>query len=579
MTSSLSPGPSAGPRAGSVLAGLAVAAAAVAALLMRLQDPASSLALPAEDPYTHLAIVKEALREGAFHPFNSGGGLYPPGLHALLATTAVYTGVGLYDLFRYGPAYLGALGVVGLALLAWRWSGPLAAATAALAAALGPELVFRTSMMAPTALDLALLPFLFLALMGVATGRLGWGGPAAALLLFLVVAHPWTLLIVGLAGGALLVLGLAFPWPARWPALTAAGLATAVALVGLSVALALSGCGGACGGGLVEVTSGSLASFALPVAAAALVPLLVLRFAPVRSAALVARLQRPRSLPARIAGSALLAIAATALTAVALRQGLPDLVDPPRMFGWPALLLAAAGFVALPFLRSPLAVVGAALAAATYPFVVFNPLHSAFWPHRTAVYLALAIVLLAASVVPGAVRALWALQDRAPPHAAARPGGDASPGPLAMAPAILLVAGLGVGLVAATPLTHPPWYRLYEPCAFAALQAIANQTADRPAALVVTGTWQSKLVIAALAPNATRVWYKPEFFTSPRDRDALVAFERAQHRPLLAVADPLLNTTRGADASFLQAAPWTPLGSWCAGTADATRAAIVGDTP
>src|ERR1051326_1688712 len=133
---------------------LAVAAVVGYGLQLRLQDPLSSPVIPAEDPYTHMALVREHLRDGTLDPLTQGGTIYPPGMHALLAATIAYTGVGLYDLARVGPAFFGALGLAGLALLLARFESGTAALAATVAFAIVPESIFRTTMLSPTALDL-----------------------------------------------------------------------------------------------------------------------------------------------------------------------------------------------------------------------------------------------------------------------------------------------------------------------------------------------------------------------------------------------------------------------------------------
>src|SRR5687767_15865135 len=96
---------------------LLLAALVVYGLSLRLEDPLSTHVVAAEDPYTHMALVREHLRDGTLDSFNPGGEVYPPGMHALLAAILVYTGEDLYELTRIGPALFGALGLAGVAIL------------------------------------------------------------------------------------------------------------------------------------------------------------------------------------------------------------------------------------------------------------------------------------------------------------------------------------------------------------------------------------------------------------------------------------------------------------------------------
>src|SRR5688572_12920377 len=201
-----------------LLAWAAVLCAVAVGVSLRLKDPLSTPVIPAEDPYTHMALVREHMQDGTLDPLYEPGGMYPPGLHAVLAAAWAYTGADLYQIVRLGPVLFGAVGVLGIALLAARFHHPrldgiAAGAVAALAFALAPEVVFRTTMMSPTALDLAVLPFFLLALLALLLGRLGWAAPVFAMSAFLVMSHPWVFAVLGAAGVAFLVLALLIPWP------------------------------------------------------------------------------------------------------------------------------------------------------------------------------------------------------------------------------------------------------------------------------------------------------------------------------------------------------------------------------
>jgi hypothetical protein len=139
---------------------------------------------------------------------------------------------------------------------------------------------------------------------------------------------------------------------------------------------------------------------------------------------------------------------------------------------------------------------------------------------------------------------------------------------LAGVPAVLVAALLGGSLYTATPDAYPGgWYRLYTPCELDALKDVARQADASPHAVVVTGAWESKLVLAALAGNASRIWYAGSIFTSEKTRGDLVANMDYNHRPVILVVDRYLRTdTPDADTSFALQAPWHETGSYCAGT-------------
>jgi hypothetical protein len=548
------------------LAFVAVAAALVVGWQLRMRDPSSSEVLPAEDPFMHMALVREHVRDGHLDPLNPGARLYPPGMHAYLAAAWVYTGTDLYEVVRLAPVFMGLLGIVGVGLLLTRTDGPVAGFVGAMAFAVAPEVILRTTMAAPTALDLALLPFFFYAIFETLRGRLGWAGVAGAIALFLVFSHPWILSIIGLAGVVFAIATLALPWPrSRGPPVAALGLAAAVAVIGVTWGLSVSSCWGWCGPSFQDVYPGGgrLALIAPFLAAASLLLATLIVYS---RRGLDRFFERPvpeRAPPvSRAVMSAALAIFLVAVTYPAVQQGLPRFVFLDSMFGWPILALAILGFVALPFLPSPAAHLGAAIAAVTYPFVIYNPFHSEFWPHRTAVYLGLGLVLLA-GVAAGAltrwiVETIAAVRANAPtpPRWTARPV-------LVLAPLVAAVL-LGGAVYAATPEDNPSWYRLYEPCQFDTLQQAATRASADPDLVVVTGDWQAKLVLAALTTNASRVWYKGDFYTDPNQRADVLKWHAA-----LAVVDPhlmpsLRNQTPDADTSFLHSSPWQEVGRSCA---------------
>ena len=562
---------------GPALASLAVLGAVILGAVLRLDDALSSPVLPAEDSFSNTAIVREHLRDGTLDPFNEGGSLYPPGMHAYVAAVWVYTGADIYQHARFLPALFGLVGIVGVALLVARWDSPLGAFAAAVAMAVQPEAVFRTSMFAPTAVDLAVLPFLLYALLELLHGKLEWGGVAAPLALFLTLAHPWLLTVIAAAGFLYAVVAAILPMrDTMIPALTARGLALAVAIVGVGSGLALAGCWGACGPGFRDVFPGGarLAAFAPYVMVAALLPAAIL-FG-------VRRAKPPRAQPtrkplpwgAKAAMSALLAVALAAISAPAFSQGMPPYVDLPRMIGLPILILAAVALIALPFIASPAANVGAAFTLVCYPMVIYNPFHSDFWSHRTVAFLALGLAILAGVAVAAAFRGAASAfnAQRLAGTDALKMGGRPV---FAAVPVILVLLAVG-GVAAATPAPYEGgWYRLYEPCPFDAFQEIAKKAEAEPAAIVVTGDWRPKLVLASLTPNASRVWFDEEFFASRSYQDAVVQGLLGEGRPVYAIVDEYLRNTTSATERDFDHSPWTPAGRWCDETPEHRVAAYV----
>lgn len=568
---------------------VAVAIALVLGIVLRLDDPLSSPVIPAEDPYNHMALVREHLADGRLDPLNPEGTLYPPGFHAYLAAAWVFSGVDLYELVRLGPVLLGAIGLVGIAVLLWRTHGPVAAAIGTLVAAVSPEAVFRTTMMAPTALDLAVLPFVLLALLETARGRLAWAVPAAVGLVFLAYAHPWVVILIGLVGAGFVLLGAVLPWPrARGPSVAPRGVAVASVLLGATLALVLSDCLGVCGGNPNTLPGQALqARFAPWILAASLVPGALVLFAP-RSLAWIGRAgPEVRATTFRYATAALLAAGLLAATAAAYDQGLAYGVDPAKWFGWAALIAGVVALVVLPFHPGPASHLGAALILVTYPFVFFDPLHVWFLSHRTGVYLGLGLFLLLGSFAGAVVdwaAGVAARTQYAPAPAPLRvPRGAPLRGPRpqrALVP-VLLIGLMFAGTVAAAPEPEP-WYRLFNECEADALRTAADAAAREPGAVVITGDWRAKLVVAAQTTNASRVWFKADFFDPARasERDGLVKWLEDSERPLLVVDDVYIEQANPrADTSFLRRDPFDPLTDPCTRPGVPGSSLVVYQTP
>lgn len=540
---------------------LAVAGAAAWGIAMRLVDPLSTDVIPAEDPYTHLALTREHLRDGSIDGLNGPDTPYPPGLHAVLATFAVHSGVALDDIVRFGPVAFGALAVVGTALALRRLDGNAAAVVGALVVAVTPELVFRSQMMAPTAFDLAILPFALLGLVLTVRGRLGWAAPTAALLAFLVASHPWVFGILGIAGAVFLLLALACPW-AEAPRLHAAGLAVGILLVGAATAFAMSGCWGTCGPGFSVVEEGQgdrkFDDVALVVLAASLALAAWFGLGR-RSVQRGLDRMRPLGPAAATVWSALLVGAAGYAVWKARADGLPAQVSLEYMLGWPLLAVAAVGLAAVPWARRPGAHLAAGLIAATLPFTVFDPFHSPFWPHRTAAYLAIGLALGAGVAAGATARALaaiaaWTAKDR--PRAAP------SPWTRAIVPGLLVGTLLGAGLVTAAPPAYPGWYRLFDDCEAKALGDVAALADADQTLVVATGSWQAKLVLAASVDGAGRIWYIGGLLATEAPAQDLLEFSDGTDRPVLVVVERHALSAAGPSPVLPSSPAWQAAGIW-----------------
>jgi hypothetical protein len=551
-----------------MLAIVAVVGAMALGMGLRAADPLGNPVLAAEDPYTHLTLTKEHLRDGNLQPLHEGGALYPPGMHAVLGAFWSYSGADMLDLVRFLPVLFGGISILAVAFLVGRWEGALAAVLAALAIAILPEAIARTSFATPTALAVAVLPFAVAATLEVLRGKLHWLAAAAPLSLLLVLAHPWTMVVFGVAGGLFLLLYLAFPWQAAAPP-TRRGFAVALALLSSCTGLALLTQWSVRGSGFEDLTTpflGGRAGLALgALLGGAFVLGLALAFAwrNAGSAPLLARTARPRW--GRMGGCALLGVLVVGVSALALSRGLPNLVDPATMVGWPILLAAMVALLALPFRSTPAAHAGAALFLVAFPLTMIDFWHSPWWPQRMAVFMGLGAAILvgaaAARLVP---MATWVLSLEERPSARDEPE-TATAAPRRVRP-VVPVALVGLILTAAiaagSPSPYPPWYRLYDGCQADALRGV-GELMDQPEDLVATGAWQSQLVIGAFAPDATRVWYKPALFRDEDERGTFAKDVAASGGDGYVVVDPYLANLTDADPSFLGAAPYEPAGTWC----------------
>ncbi len=543
---------------------VALAAVVVVGVLMRLVDPLSTPVIPAEDPYTHMNLIREHLRTGTLEALNPPGTMYPPGMHAFLSTVLVFSGLELYDLFRIGPAFLGGIGVLGMGLVLWRFVGPIGGFVGALGYAVAPEVIFRTTMMAPTALDLALLPFALYMFAELATGNLRWGIPAAVMVGFLVFAHPWLLGLLAPAAAAFAVASLIAPWDGDARA-APLGLALVLGITMGGFGVAMTGCGGYCGTGFVQFLPDALApaSMGLVVLALAFVPALVLAWQPRLREGITMRPGARMPVWLKCVLSAGFAAALASVTYVAVQQGMPPQVDLPRMLGWPVLGAAAFAFVALPFISGPVALLGGAFAAVTFPLVIFNPFDSPFWSHRTVAFFGFgAMVLLG---VGAAALARWGtlLVQTLQQHPK-RADYSRMASMLLFVPALLVAFSMGSAVYAGTPSEYDGgWYRLYEPCEMDAFEEILEETEDEEA-MIIVGSWQARLVLGSLSEDPSSIGADRDFFYDEEHRKDLMAVKDSEGVNLYVVTDRNMDREHpDMPTEFLEGSEWQHVNGWC----------------
>lgn len=168
----------------------ALASILVLALILRLKDPLLDPVIAAEDPYLHMVRAWDLVQHQQLPKS------YPPGFAFLTAPLALAGTEALYWGVRLAPPLLGVIGVAGVYLLLRERLRETAALAGALATAVLPEHIFRTTLFAPTALDLALLPFLLLFMLRAVDGSRSALLAALGLASALLVIHPWALGLV-----------------------------------------------------------------------------------------------------------------------------------------------------------------------------------------------------------------------------------------------------------------------------------------------------------------------------------------------------------------------------------------------
>jgi hypothetical protein len=556
----------------------AIGGAIVFGTQLRADDPLSSPVMAAEDPFTHMQLVRSHIRDGDVTP-DKGQANYPPGLHSFLGAWWVFTGAPLYDIMRLGPVVFGAVSLVAMAALLGPREGLLAAFVGTLAFAAMPEEVFRTAMMSPTALDMALLPLLLGTLLEVVRGKLAWLGAAIPLTAFLLLAHPWVLAILLLT--ALLFLGLSVlaPWPAeRGARLNPLGIVGVGSLLAVAFAFAAATRWEASGSGFGEISAPLMRRIGGPTG---MLLMAVAAGGAVLAVALARRVLADRQvklpLPrwtAGAVGAGLIAVYLWWVATRALAQGMPDFVDLPRMVGWPVLLLAGMGVLLLPLAGSPVGHVGGALFLGSLPFVLLDPLDSPYWPHRTVAFMGIGLAILAGVAARRMLDAgTWGVRKASAFLARPRPahaGLARARGTRLMAVAFLVpglvIGGAAAGLVLAdTPEPYPGgWYRLYGECEFNNLRALADTVNAHPRAIVIVGAWEPQLVLSAFTNKVRDLWTVGSFFRSGFDHDAYVQKNYLWKTPTYVVVERHLpEEVANADWSFLDGPGWVKLKEDC----------------
>ena len=487
---------------------------------LRLEDPLSTRALAAEDPYTHVVFTKEWMEQGYFaDSFHLGTTMYPPGMHAFLAVFAPFTGISLYHIARIAPAILGGLAVLGMYAVGARYANRAAGLAAAFATAIMPEHIFRTELLFPTAFDLALLPLWLLAFHMMLHEQ-----PRAGAILFagasipLAVMHPWA---VPLFGGPLVLFACLRALRRHQAArATMRDLVLPVGLVVLATSFAMAFRWNTSDTGFADFAAkvpglAGLASWELPGPLAFFLVLPMLGAVAALGIILVSSVSSWRIPRAMRIGASVLVGAALLALIFPLTRNLPLDVDYDEMLGPIALALGLAGF-ALAFARpTALGDLGVSIAAFLFPLTALDLFGSPYWPQRTVAYLCVGVALLAANVV-GQLYESHALFARS--EGARRVAG----------PAVVIAFSLvAAGSVAAMPVDTYEWYRLYEKNPGgpdAALrgfeQASAIVSAD-PNAKVFIFAWQPALMVKTLA-DPEHVWYSPKFFGDGGTRSAQI---------------------------------------------------------
>ena len=499
-----------------------LACTVIVGIVLRLKDPLSTRALGAEDPYTHVVFTKEWLETGFFgDSFHLGTTMYPPGMHAFIAVFAPIAGLSLYDFARIAPALFGGLAILGAYALGARLGGQAAGVGAAVLMAVTPELIFRTELLFPTALDLALLPLWLLAFHFAVSADAERRAAGRVLFLAasvpLAIMHPWLVPLFA----APLALFAVLQW--RRSGAPAKDLRATAALLVVPVAFAMAFRWDESDTGFADFAAKApglhfLATLALPGPLVFAILLALLGALALAAVTLVAALPR-RKVPVVIAlaaGAGLLALL------VPLTRAPPFEVHYLNMLGPLTIGLACAGFLLAFWRPTPLGDLGACIGVVLFPLTAIDLFGSPFWPQRTVAYMAVGAVLLGASAVMHAAALLTAVVSRTSRAGNETGTGSGARAGAGLATTVLVVVALALaGTAAATAKPTYTWYRLYNDEHFAGFEKVADIVDDDPDARVVIYTWQPALMVKTLI-DPDHVWYSPKFFNDAGERGEIL---------------------------------------------------------
>jgi hypothetical protein len=447
---------------------IALGVIVVLGVLVRLKDPLSSVVIGAEDPYLHMERTWNLLQ---------GNGVrdYPVGYMVLLAPLTVFGPEGFYAAVRFLPPLLGAVAIGGTFLFARSYIHPTAALAAAGVIAAMPEHMMRTNILFPTAFDLAVLPFLLWHVIRLTEGDKKSAWWAAGLGLFLLMIHPW------FVGMAVIPLG----------------------------AFALT---------TVIMRSENAARFGAATAGAIFAVFLVLSMLPV---------WKPTDMLFERALPKFFEIVRQPST----MAHLPDHVDYATMLTWPVIIIGLIGAAAAFRRRDRFSLLALSWVLLLFPITLVDWFGIWYIPHRTVVFMAVGVAMLAGIAVAEGIRYL---KTTTMDETAVR---------IVAIGAVALLLLVTVPVAAATP----GWYRLYDEDDYAAWDEL--EARDTP--FVVTGSWEARAGYRALTANEAS--YNPAFFNDESARNAVLS----QHPDLVVLVDP---HATDVNKDFLQG--WRVVGRW-----------------
>ena len=433
-----------------------LAAIVAVAIGVRLQETASSPLIGAEDPYRHMERTWDIVQGKGFAE-------YPPGLTLVLLPFTFLGPDALYVVSMYIPLAFAAVMVLGMFMLGRHYIHPSGGLVAASLMAVMPESIRRTDLLFPTALDLAILPFLLLAVLKVSEGNRRALVPAGLLGGFLMLSHPW---VLALALPPLAVFALVMAWRQKpeWRK----------AVVGIGAALALA--------------------------------------------------------------SVVFAFTATRLPQILGDLGslatLPAYVDLPAMLTLPALLLGGVGAVLAIRSRDRFSILALLWTALLLPVVLVDWLGLWYVPHRSVVYLAMGIAMLAGVPVAELLRLLKESKPQAQPSVTFG----------AVGLALLVVTPTGIGM--------DPWYRTFSEAEMEAWHEVGDM-----GKYVMTGSWEARAGYRAVTGQAAN--FNPEFFQD----DFMRQMEERDHPGLVVLMD-CHSASEGTSTGALEAAGYHMQKQW-----------------